>query len=562
MLGTARHHSLLLAPALVLALVLGLSASLASLTASAAAAVERLVLVGPTTVARGGTAALTATLRSTTGSPVGGQTVRLERADGAGGWLPVAGVGTDGDGEATFAPTVGQTTTFRAVRDQVGDGSGEGARLVSDPIVVKVVDAATALALTVPAEAYVDSTRTVSAILTRTDTDAPVEGQVVRLQRRTGGEWRTVGPATTDSRGKAVWSVTIAPVDNTFRAVFAGRFDQPGETVNLAGVTSASATVAPRRRTTFLRLGGPDRVVDETSVVLRLTWRSGNGTPVPGTVTVQRRLPGGDWQRYTSVALGDDGEGSLRVRPRVDTRWRATGPGGRWWLGDTSDVHVLDNVPPTAPVAYPAGAPQPAISLPKQPRATGAGARATVGRIPDAMWRSMVGRSWHSGCPVGRASLRVVRVNYWGFDGYRYRGELVVRDAIAGKTARVFTAIYRARLPVRRMYRVDRFGWSSKLQGADDYRSMRADNTSAFNCRGVVGNPSVPSPHSYGRAIDVNPWENPYRSRTGVVPNSWWLSRSHPRIAWRSRSHAMVRIMAAHGFRWTYGLGDIHHFDG
>ena len=44
--------------------------------------------------------------------------------------------------------------------------------------------------------------------------------------------------------------------------------------------------------------------------------------------------------------------------------------------------------------------------------------------------------------------------------------------------------------------------------GADDERSMAADNTSAFNGRKVPGI-DVWSQHAYGRAIDVNPLENP-----------------------------------------------------
>src|SRR3546814_12098830 len=71
------------------------------------------------------------------------------------------------------------------------------------------------------------------------------------------------------------------------------------------------------------------------------------------------------------------------------------------------------------------------------------------------------------------------------------------------------------------MYRVDRFGYNSRLNGGDDYKSMAADNTSGFNCRTVVNKPGVRSPHSYGGSVDVNPWENPYRSATGYTPNSW-----------------------------------------
>ena len=55
--------------------------------------------------------------------------------------------------------------------------------------------------------------------------------------------------------------------------------------------------------------------------------------------------------------------------------------------------------------------------------------------------------------------------------------------------------------------------------------------------------------------------ENPYRSAQGLVPNSWWQSRSHPRVAWRSGEHRVVAIMRRHGLRWTYGLGDTQHFD-
>jgi len=173
----------------------------------------------------------------------------------------------------------------------------------------------------------------------------------------------------------------------------------------------------------------------------------------------------------------------------------------------------------------------------------------------------MVGSSWHRGCPVGRAGLRQVRVNYWDYQGYRRRGELVAATGAAGAMGAALAEMYQRGLPIRAMYRVDRFGWSDRVHGGNDYGSMSAGNTSAFNCRDVVGKPGVRSPHSYGRSLDVNTWENPYRSKVGLLPNSWWMGHSNPRYAWRSSSHAVVRIMARHGFRWTYGLGDTQHFD-
>jgi hypothetical protein len=181
--------------------------------------------------------------------------------------------------------------------------------------------------------------------------------------------------------------------------------------------------------------------------------------------------------------------------------------------------------------------------------------------VPDATWRQMTGVSWHAGCPVGRTGLRLVRVNYWDYSGYGRRGELVAAASAAGPMGAAFAEMWRRHLPVRAMWRVDRFGWSARSHGGNDYASMAAGNTSAFNCRDVTGRPGVTSPHSYGRALDLNTWENPYRSARGLVPDAWWQGHSHPRVAWRTRSHVVVRLMARHGFRWTYGLGDTQHFD-
>jgi hypothetical protein len=171
----------------------------------------------------------------------------------------------------------------------------------------------------------------------------------------------------------------------------------------------------------------------------------------------------------------------------------------------------------------------------------------------------MVGVSWTPRCPVGRSSLRLVRVNYWGYDGYRHRGELVVYAGVASRVGGAFADLYRHRVPIRSMYRVDVFGYNRTLRGGDDYESMSAGNTSAFNCRGVANKPSVLSPHAMGRALDINPWENPYASR---YPNTYWrYHRLNAVVTWRSASDLVPRLLRRHGLRWTYGLTDIHHFD-
>ncbi|KRF17628.1 hypothetical protein ASG90_04450 [Nocardioides sp. Soil797] len=380
--------------------------------------------------------------------------------------------------------------------------------------------------------------------------DAPVT-----LERRVEGTWHDVAEAVTGADGSVEIRVKLSRLkaDNVFRASFAGD-------TTYAASRSPKTQLRLVRRHTRLVLSAPKTVVDEKAADFAVLWRTRSGLPVVGRVLIQTRR-NGKWATAQKLHTNDKGRASWHFKVRRDSRWRAVGKRLAWVDGDTSNRRRIDNLPPGRPVVLPRAAPRPRIKLPAQPRASKRGAAATIKRIPDGVWRQMVGRTWHSGCPVGRSGLRLIRVNYWAYDGYRRRGEIVVNSRVAGNVAAAFREIYDRKLPIRAMYRVDRFGWSSKVRGGNDYKSMAAGNTSAFNCRSVVNRPGVRSPHSYGTAVDVNTWENPYRSATGIVPNRWWQFHSNPRYAWRSGDHAMVKLMRRHGLRWTYGLGDTQHFD-
>jgi D-alanyl-D-alanine carboxypeptidase len=155
----------------------------------------------------------------------------------------------------------------------------------------------------------------------------------------------------------------------------------------------------------------------------------------------------------------------------------------------------------------------------------------------------MSGVSMHTGCPVGFTGLRLLTVDHWGFDGRVHRGRLVVHRDAATSMLRAMRALYRLRFPIRRMRLVDAYG-------ADDRRSMAADNTSAFNCRFVAGTERW-SEHAYGRAIDLNPVENPYVSASGHVSPPAGEPFAH-----RSRHRPgmvggrAVEAFAAAGWKW------------
>jgi hypothetical protein len=157
----------------------------------------------------------------------------------------------------------------------------------------------------------------------------------------------------------------------------------------------------------------------------------------------------------------------------------------------------------------------------------------------------LYGSSWHPGCPVSLDELRHLRVPYQGFDGRPHRGEMVVAASAVEAVRRAFGALFAQRFPIRRMHLVDDYG-------ASDHASIEDDNTSAFNCRRATGQARW-SEHAYGRAIDVNPIENPYVAADGttVHPASRpYLDRSRHRRGMAHRGGVLVRAFARVGWGW------------
>ncbi len=113
-------------------------------------------------------------------------------------------------------------------------------------------------------------------------------------------------------------------------------------------------------------------------------------------------------------------------------------------------------------------------------------------------------------CPVAIGDLSQVEVTYVGFDGRAHRGELVVHADVAADVVDVFAALYEERFPIERMRLIDEYA-------GDDFASMAANNTSAYNCRHVAGTTTW-STHAYAVAIDINPVQNPYVLDGQVLP--------------------------------------------
>ena len=196
-----------------------------------------------------------------------------------------------------------------------------------------------------------------------------------------------------------------------------------------------------------------------------------------------------------------------------------------------------------------------ALSIASAPAAGTTRFHGMVSTIGPALQARMTGRSWHPGCPVSLSQLRVLTLTYWGFAGRPQTGKLVVNADVASTVVSVFQQLYRAHFPIRRMQPVDDYGGS-------DFRSIEADNTSAFNCRAATGSTHW-SEHAYGHAIDVDPIENPYvdSGQTSHAASRPYLDRSRRRPGMAYPGGTLVQAFAAIGWGWGGGWsGSVHDY--
>jgi hypothetical protein len=176
---------------------------------------------------------------------------------------------------------------------------------------------------------------------------------------------------------------------------------------------------------------------------------------------------------------------------------------------------------------------------------------ATIASLPDAVRARIVGVSWRDDprCPRfdELAYLTVAHVTMTGAVAH---GELIVAVALAPRAVELFRRLYVLGFPIRQLRLVDDYG-------ASDDASMAADNSSAFNFRVVAGT-EVLSQHALGRAIDLNPVENPWRKPDRIDPpaGAAFADRTVIRPGMIVRPGPIVGVLDELGWEWG---GDWRH---
>ena len=183
---------------------------------------------------------------------------------------------------------------------------------------------------------------------------------------------------------------------------------------------------------------------------------------------------------------------------------------------------------------------------------------------PEVKERMVQANSWRPTCPVPLVDLRYINVNHLNFEGETVLGEIIVHKDVADDVVNIFAELYEMGYPIREMRLVSDFN-------ADDWASIEADNTSAFNCRPVSGKKNKWSKHAYGKAIDINPLENPYVSKRGHISHKASLKyrrRIHKINTPEDRAILLKNDLATKIFKkygWKWGgewrtIKDYQHF--
>lgn len=152
-------------------------------------------------------------------------------------------------------------------------------------------------------------------------------------------------------------------------------------------------------------------------------------------------------------------------------------------------------------------------------------------------------------------SLSLLDVIYYSFDGLRHQGQIIVNNALEDDVCAIFSLIEEIKFPVSKVIPIVSYFW-------DDHNSMGDNNSSSFNFRVIEGTTKL-SLHSFGRAVDINPVQNPVIYPNGlIVPQGAKYSPS--KTGTFSAKKQIVQEFIRRGWHWGGNFEqpkDYHHFE-
>jgi hypothetical protein len=152
-------------------------------------------------------------------------------------------------------------------------------------------------------------------------------------------------------------------------------------------------------------------------------------------------------------------------------------------------------------------------------------------------------------------SLSLVDVLYYSFDGKKHQGQIIVKSDLEDDVYEIFVLIEKLQFPVEKVIPIVAYNWQ-------DHDSMAANNTSGFNFRVIEGTTKL-SMHSLGKAVDINPVQNPVIYPNGVIApkGAKYLPQNKGTF---TADNAIVQKFIKRGWHWGGNFEqpkDYHHFE-
>jgi len=151
--------------------------------------------------------------------------------------------------------------------------------------------------------------------------------------------------------------------------------------------------------------------------------------------------------------------------------------------------------------------------------------------------------------------LSIVDVCYFSFDDMRHQGQIIINSELEDDISEIFALIEKLKFPIGKVIPIVAYGWQ-------DSESMAANNTSGFNYRVIEGTTKL-SLHSFGRALDINPVQNPVIYPNGFIAPEGAIYDLQKAGAF-SAGHPIVEEFLKRGWHWGGNFEqpkDYHHFE-
>jgi peptidoglycan LD-endopeptidase CwlK len=152
-------------------------------------------------------------------------------------------------------------------------------------------------------------------------------------------------------------------------------------------------------------------------------------------------------------------------------------------------------------------------------------------------------------------SLSLIDVVYYSFDGLRHQGQIIVDARLEDDVYEIFLLFEKLKFPIGKVIPIVAYRW-------EDGDSMADNNSSSFNFRVIEGTNKI-SLHSFGRAVDINPVQNPVIYPTGIIAPAGATYRPQNKGTF-TVNHPIVQELIKRGWHWGGNFEqpkDYHHFE-